>query len=323
MISLRKSNAGPIFRLCFLCSYQASLFAETIDHTEFYVRLFKNGDNNNNSILVEIQRARGDSLTYTANAREILASARGKEIDEEKANKRRSSSLTCIPSIITSKMESIKSSHSEELDVPSSVEHVEELIRKDRIDAVQLGLDSLLFLTDRVRSQVSLSASEAVLHGDANGHSTIKKFIINMIHCCPSSGVISSRDESSFDFASRRQEIMHNTALAVLGNSLETALAAHSPTLNSVVQSDEWMGDSGIVNVLLSELSHANERSHDAYHAARCLNTLLETSTDVKRKLVERGLQISMKESQSVGRSRHSLLARECDLALASLEDKE
>ena len=81
------------------------------------------------------------------------------------------------------------------------------------------------------------------------------------------------------------------------------------------------MGQSGLVDVLLYELSHAEDRSHDAYHAARCLNALLDSSSEMKRTLIERGLPNAMKDSQTVGRSRHSLLARECYAALALMAD--
>ena len=82
------------------------------------------------------------------------------------------------------------------------------------------------------------------------------------------------------------------------------------------------MGDNGMLDMLLSTLSHAKDRSpHDAYHAARCLHTLVESSPDMKRTLIERGLPSAMKVSQTVGTQRHSLLAKECDAALALLAE--
>ena len=306
------------------CSFvtfsQASLFAETLDHTEFYVRLYKS-NHKNSEILVELQRAEGDSFNYSKYARAILASARGEEVNEESAMRRRSSSLTFIPASVSCHKKEVEKCCQHE-DLVPSVGHVEELIKKDRMDAVLLGMDSLLLLTDCERSQVSQSAAEAVLRGNENGQCIIKDFIHNLINCLPSRDTSSSREENWHDFESRQQEIMHNNALAVLGNSLKAAMSAQCPKLCSLVGSDEWMGDAGIVDVLMSELSQAKDRSHDAYQAARCLNILLEISPEAKMKLVERGLTNTMKATQSVGRSRHSLLARECDAALASLADR-
>lgn len=291
---------------------QASLFAEALDYTKFYIRLYKNNNNNNNNngkgILVELQRLDGDSFNFIKYVQAILASARGDVIDEKKATRRRSS-LNYIPA-------SILACHTcPQLREESNAEymmHIEELLNKDRSDCVQLGIESLLLLTDQERSHVSLSVAEAVLNG--NGHSFIKDFIHKCIHC-PSMTL--SPIDIEFDYASRQCEIMHNTALAVLGNSLQTASDAECPVMCSLLQSEEWMGRSGIVNALFSELSHAEERSHDAYHAARCLNTLLDSSSEMKRTLIERGLPRVMEVSQTVGQRRHSLLAHECDAALA------
>ncbi|KAL7532230.1 hypothetical protein ACHAXR_006680 [Thalassiosira sp. AJA248-18] len=192
--------------------------------------------------------------------------------------------------------------------------HVEELIKKDSPDAVLLGIESLLVMTDQERSHVSLCAAEAVLCG-ANS-STIKDFIYKCIHC----PLMLSPEDNDFDYASRQCDIIHTTALAILGNSLQTTLDAEGPMLlNSFLRSEEWMGRNGVVDVLLSEVAHAEDRSHDAYYAARCLNMLLDSQ--MKMTLIERGLSSVMEVSKTVGQSRHSLLARECDVALALMRD--
>lgn len=291
---------------------KTSLFASTIDYTKFYVRLYKAKDNE--GVLVELQRADGDSFAFIKYAQVLLASAKGEHVDERKALMRRGSSLSYIPA-------SISSCHIEKCSREDSYDacmaHVEELIKKDRSDATLLGIESLLLLTDQDRSACPVIAAEAVL--GINGHSAIKDFIHKCIHC-PRSAL--SPEVNYFDYASRQCETMHNTALAVLGNSLQTASDAECPRLvRSLLQSNEWMGQSGIVDVLLSELSHAEDRSHDAYHAARCFNALLDSSSKMKRTLIDRGLGNALKDSQLVGRRRHSLLAQECDAALALLTD--
>ncbi|KAL7468089.1 hypothetical protein ACHAXS_008324 [Conticribra weissflogii] len=187
------------------------------------------------------------------------------------------------------------------------------------MDAVQLGLDSLILLTDSEKSHASKSAAHAVLFGDSSGHATIKNFIFDQVTRRPSSDDC-DREEYNLDFATRQESIMHNMALAVLGNALQTALDHDRTSLETIIMSDEWMGDSGIVDVLVSELSNANHRTHDAYHAARCLSIMLEISPEVKKQLTERGLENVMMASRQVGRSRHSLLASECDTALDLLE---
>eukprot|EP00578_Thalassiosira_sp_NH16_P011400 CAMPEP_0181114098 /NCGR_PEP_ID=MMETSP1071-20121207/20698_1 /TAXON_ID=35127 /ORGANISM="Thalassiosira sp., Strain NH16" /LENGTH=409 /DNA_ID=CAMNT_0023198177 /DNA_START=224 /DNA_END=1453 /DNA_ORIENTATION=+ len=293
----------------------ASLLAEALDYTTFHIRLYKHDTiNENKGILVELQRVGGDSFNYMKYVKAILAAARGEAIDESKKSSRRRSSLTYIPASI------LPSNVKEEYRQPAEpnakcIMHIEELVNEDRSDAVLLGIESLLLLTDQERSHVSLSAAEAVLNG--TGHSVIKDFVHKCIRC-PRSTL--SQEDNEFEYASRQCAIMHNIALAVLGNSLQTASGAECPVLSSVLQSEEWLGQSGIVDVLLSELSNADP--HDAYHAARCLNTLLDSAMpELKAMLIERGLPRAMRVSQKVGHRRHSLLAQECDSALMSMEN--
>lgn len=270
---------------------------------------------------MELQKADGDSVDYMACVRAILAAAQGDNSDGEMPLRRRCSSLTLPPSLVHGKKHIADTFQNVDYAVASSVQCAEDLLLKDRMDAVQLGLDSLMLLTDSEKSHASKSAANAVLYGDSAGNATIKNFIIDQVNRRPSSDDHDREDRNS-DFAMRQEAIMHNMALAVLGNALQTALDHDRSSLEAIVISEEWMGDSGIVNVLLSELSNANHRTHDAYYAARCLAIMLEISPEVKKKLAERGLENVMKASSKVGRSRHSLLANECDEALSLLEER-
>lgn len=308
---------GCLQKLSITAKFNASkesLFAETLDYTKFYIRLYKNNSINNKGILVELQRVDGDSFNFIKYVQAILASARG-EGNGRKATVRRSS-LNYIPSSIISSCQLDKRRQPEESNAEYMM-HIEDLLKKDRSDAVLLGIESLLLLTDKDRSQVSLPASEVVLNGE---HSIIKDFVRKCIH---RPRLTQSPEDNTFDHASWQGDRLHNTALAVLGNSLQTASDAESSKLlDFLLESEEWMGHSGIVDALLSELSHAEDRSHDAYQASRCLVTLLGSSSEMKMALVERGLPSAMKVSQTVGQRKHSLLARECDAALVLMADE-
>ena len=287
-----------------------------MDYTKFYIRLYKNNNINNNErgILVEIQRVDGDSFKFHQVCTSILEAVKGGVIDERK-EARRCSSISYIPASILShrtQTEMDGGHHPKEANNAEYMMHVEELLKNDRSDAVLLGIESLLVLTDQERSQVCLDVANAVING--NGHSVIKDFIHNCIFS-PSSTF--SPEDNEFDYASRQRNVLHNISLAILGNSLETVSdAKECPILRSLLQSEEWMGSSGIVDLLLTELSQCEDRAHDAYHAARCLNTLLDSSPGMKNELIERGLPNVVKVSRRVGRCQHSLLAHECDKAL-------
>ncbi|KAL7541408.1 hypothetical protein ACHAWF_006923 [Thalassiosira exigua] len=281
----------------------------------FYIRLYKHGTADT-GILVEIQRVEGDAFNFIKHVQIILAAARGEAANGTKAIQRRTS-LAYIPASILP----CYPKNSCHLDTTTSacIDHVEELIKKDGLDVALLGMESLLLFTDRERSGISLYAAKAVLLGNDH-HPAIRDFIHACIHC-PHTTL--SPEDCAYDFDSRQSVTMHNTALAVLGNSLQTASHADGSALvRFLLQSEAWMGRSGIVDVLLSELSHAEERPHDAYQSARCLSALLDlASPEEKRALIDRGLTHAMEVSQAVGHNRHSLLAQECDAAFALMVD--
>ena len=274
-----------------------------LDHTKFYIRFYRT---DTNKILVELQRAEGDSFNFIKYVQAILAAARGEAFDESNIARRRSS-LSFIPGSLLQCHEHDEDRRDVYL---TQIENVEELLRQDRVDAVLLGFESLLVMTDQERSHDSASAAKTVLLGS---HSTyIKDLIGRCIHC----------PRFEFDYEYRQSEIIHTSALAILANSLQTA---HDATctdklLNSLVQNEEWMGHDGIINALLSELAHAEDSSHEAYHAARCLNVLLDFQI-MKTTLIDRGLLDAVKVSQTVGHRRHSLLAKQCDSAMALMAD--
>lgn len=299
---------------------EASLLAEALDHTMFYVRLFKKlrmSSSSSKGVLVELQRVTGDSFNYVKYARAVLAAARGEVVEEREVLIQ--NYIPTIPMLSSSCCTDIECCEAVESD-EEYILQVEELLKNYRLDAVLLGIESLLVLSDGEKSQVSSAVAEAVLRGD-HGRSIIKNFINGCIHTSPRmSG--SSPDESTasfVDYEFRHYENMHNTALAVLANALHTLSAdvVAPDVICSLLQSEEWMGQSGIIDALLSELSHAEHQSHNAYHAARCLNALLGSSFEMRQLLMERGLSGVMQVSQRVGQRKHQLLAQECDAALA------
>lgn len=300
---------------------KASLRAETMDHTEFIIRLYKCKNNNMLNIMVEVQRSTGESFNYMRYAKLILAFAKGEgDIDHSDYRKKCSSSgsLSCIPgSILSSRLHENASNCGND---ETAIDLVKELLKKDRLDARQLGLNSLLLLTDSRRSLVSESAAKAVLQEDENCDSIIRDFVFNSI----SSPRNRSTTQEKVDwFESRDRDIIHNMALAVLANSLESALESRNSDIDQLLQSQEWTGTAGYINLLLNELSNARHRLHDAYQACRCICTLLESSSDINKVLHDRNAGDVLKNALLVGAMKHSMLAAECNEALTLISDHE
>ena len=283
--------------------------------------MYKCNRNNNRQILVETQRSIGESFSYTKYANVILASAKrvdgDTKLDIEVRKRSSSASLSYIPGSILYHPQDYLGCAKEE----ATIEHIKELIQKDRVDARQLGLNSLLLLTDCERSLVSESAAKAILYEDENGDTTIKDFVYKHIDSLSPNKASSLRQFDEFEH--REQEIMHNTALAVLGNALESTLDTQHTSQAHLLQTKEWLGSSGIVDTLLSELSLAQFRLHDAYQAARCVCTLLEFSCEMKQILLGRNVAVILKDAHAIGTAKHSLLAAECKEALALVTGEE
>jgi hypothetical protein len=279
--------------------------------------MYKYNKNNRDEILVEVQRSKGESFEYAKYASAILASARGEDVDFQSGVRKRSSSasLSYIPGSIFSSCHPDDFCGSE----VASVNHIAELIQKDRDDAVSLGMASLLLLTDCERSLVSQSVAQAVLHGNDIGPSVIKDFIYNHVSSSPTNTTLSTQEVNVFE--SRQQEILHNKAIAILGNSLYCAVEAHPSNLSNLLQTSNWTGKSGIINVLLSELSNAEHKLHDAYQAARCITILLESTSEVKQELLDRNVAAILNDAHLIGVQMHALLAAECKEALSLISD--
>jgi hypothetical protein len=298
---------------------KASLRAETVDHTEFYIRMYKNDENDRSEIMIEVQRSNGESFNYIKYAKLILASAGGElnaDLDSEMRKRSSSASLSYIPGSISCHQKDPADCCRTE----TTLDHVKELLQKERTDARLLGLNGLLLLTDCERSLVSESAAWSVLQQDEHGETLIKDFVKNLI-TSPPNRASSPREVDRF--YSREQKIMHNTALAVLGNSLESALGSSNFNLTRLLQTKEWMDSSGCIDILLSELSNDQSRLHDAYQAARCISALLESSCEIKQVLLDRNVAAMLKNAQDIGMSKHSLLADECKDALALISGRE
>ena len=302
---------------------KASLRAETIDHTEFIISMYKcKNINSLNIIMVELQRSTGESFNYMKYAKLILAFARGDDdidIDHSDLVKKCSSSgsLSCIPGSISSCLhENASKCRNNE----AAIDHVKELLLKDRLDARRLGLNSLLLLTDSRRSLVSESAAKAVLQKDENCDSTIRDFVFNSISNPPNKST--THDEMDW-LESRDWDIIHNTALAILGNSLESVLESRNSYIAPLLQSQEWTGRSGYIDVLLNELFNAQHRLHDAYQACRCICALVELSSDINKVLHDRNAGDILKNARLVGAMEHSMLAAECNEALSLISGHE
>eukprot|EP00544_Gedaniella_sp_CCMP2646_P013639 CAMPEP_0202496348 /NCGR_PEP_ID=MMETSP1361-20130828/19549_1 /ASSEMBLY_ACC=CAM_ASM_000849 /TAXON_ID=210615 /ORGANISM="Staurosira complex sp., Strain CCMP2646" /LENGTH=491 /DNA_ID=CAMNT_0049127649 /DNA_START=56 /DNA_END=1531 /DNA_ORIENTATION=+ len=146
----------------------------TGENVEMHLSLWKTAATSKNpeGIVVELQRRKGDSIVFHRYSRHILDAAIGDfdfekfadKTDDDFGDKAYSKKAERLL-----RTESGKPSASEEENAIIAIEIAHGLLMKDRMDARQLGLESLCLLTDpsKTGAQTALIASHVVLLGTA------------------------------------------------------------------------------------------------------------------------------------------------------------
>lgn len=229
----------------------------TGENVEMHLSLWKtSGDITSKypvGIVVELQRRKGDSIVFHRYSRYILDAALG-EFDPTGFLAKTGGD---VAQVYTKKVERMlkmqvgRQAATEEENAIIAIEIAHGLLMKDRMDARQLGLESLCLLTDpqKTGNTTALIASHVILLGTAQGATTtaedgaifdespfqeIRETILSLIQLRrigdeeDLSGTEEERDVSGDDDfeAQHIQErehmsLLHNLALAVLANALE------------------------------------------------------------------------------------------------------
>lgn len=321
------------------------------DFCEMIVRLYASKlDGELNATIVEVQRRNGNSLSFHQYARKLLGAAQGiEDLDLDDVIK----TAPPLPAEIFDKIIDVE----ERENAIAALVIAGNLLKKDRMDANQLGMESLCLLTDPTKtgSKTATIVSRAILTGstkpvshcvispthqnvesfeeeDALLHNlSFRKTILSLIQFKklsdddddpPGSDVEVSEsdnlvdDEDSVDdgqqrrsFEAEHADALHNLALAVLANSLE--MIAKDGSLCDMMDQQQWLGDAALVKTLLDILRRAEKKPHDAMLSARCLSSLVDSSTKAIEHAMQLGAISIVMQAKNIGRKRHLSLARE------------
>lgn len=203
-------------------------------------------------IVVELQRRKGDSIVFHRYSRYILDAAMG----EFNASEFQKATGGDVAHMYTKKAERMlkmqtgKTAANEEESAIIAVEIAHGLLMKDRMDARQLGLESLCLLTDPAKTGITtaLIASHVVLLGTAQGATCtsddsvifdespfheIRETILSLVQLRrigDETELSEGEDEKELeddDFEGQHSQerehmsLLHNLALAVMANALE------------------------------------------------------------------------------------------------------
>jgi hypothetical protein len=229
---------------------------------------------------------------------------------------------------------------------------------KDRIDANQLGLESLCLLTDAKKTGLTTAviASRVVLLGsarDVNSSNSspeeallcdetpfqeIRQALLSLIQF-RRIGDGDDVGESSSD-EPEHITVLHNLALAVLANALDVisneeidtpsasedvpAVRNRLDTSESISEqfldeSLEFSESRDIMKTLISELGKAGMKPHNACLSAKCIGSLCKASEKARKKAEELGAKTVVQTALEVGTRTHLKLQRECSKVLTSL----
>jgi hypothetical protein len=325
----------------------------TAEHVEMHLSLWKTaaGPDKREGIVVELQRRKGDSIPFHRYSRYILDAAVG-DFDPQEHIERHGTDLDMVYSKKVQRMlnmEIAREPVSEQENAIIAIEIAHGLLMKDRMDARQLGLESLCLLTDpsKTGNMTAVITSHVVLLGTATGWGSqqddnmmldeapfqeIRETILSLIQLRR----IGEVDEFEQEGQSEEEEhitILHNLALAVLANALDCIEKEEQSQLNpeettrprsrtsssaSVIY-DSFLSDATessdkeIMKTLITELGKAQDKPHNATLSAKCIGSLCRASEEARKRAKELGAKTVVQTALDVGTRTHYKLETECE----------
>jgi len=237
---------------------EALVEAETKEHVQFAVRLWSDKD----QVLVEIQRTAGCCFLFHQSAKAVLRAAKG-------LRKQQPQISFTIPDCVPQETEEESKQCTQE-----GLEIALDLLKKDRLDAHMLAIESLVYLTKATKNRSF--AAHCILCGEFR--STILCLVESFRMHKSTSVALSQMEEEHLT-------IMHRNALTVLANCL--VALEHSGELLHVLGQQEEFRSNTLLATLVDEVGSAEQRPHDACQAARCLQSLFRASDDTKQQLFD------------------------------------
>ena len=252
------------------------------------------------AVLVEIDRVNGDVISFHHTAKILLQAAKN------------------IPSSPTKSMEEIKVVTPPAIQGRSQIfahamEKVQSLLRKDRIDAVILGMESLDFLTDGESSsrEITIGASKAILC-NGNEYQEVKDFLFGCI-------MDEFDEETDVDLLHEHENRLFHS-LKIIGNALST---------NNEVRKDvqfnldvEEMKDllARLIGLMKQKSAGSIDHVHRTFQVARCVSYILDLSQEMNNVAFELGLAELASDFLEGGSSKHSMLAETSEAIILSLK---
>lgn len=272
------------------------------DEMELTIQLFQ--EKSNDSTIVEIRRKSGSTILFHRAARCLLRAAKG---DNKKNFCATASNLQtqshALPHLLSasrrrvSTVEETTQNKGVESTLACTMETIDSLLRKDRLDAQLLGMQSLRFTSDAKTSSqpVTMFIAHEVIHGEVStssskyiAHDKVFSLIMNKHYSKDGEGNGGNEIKEEGNIVGDvYTEKMRLCALLILKNSLEVLMNNDENNLDPSINKPVWIGENGsILSSLMKDLENADSNPEVAYLAATCLKHLMEASMQFKSRAV-------------------------------------
>jgi len=342
------------------CNKTATATLLTSENVEMHLSLWKT-TGKQEGIVIELQRRKGDSIAFHRYSRCILDSAAG-ELDIKEHVEKNGDDIDAVFSRKVQRLLTLEkpsdSVSSEAENAIIAIEIAHGLVMKDRIDARQLGLESLCLLTDPKKTgyKTAVIASRVVLLGSAQDidaspeeallcdetpFQEIRQALLSLIQFrrIGDSDDFEEEDDSE---ESEHITVLHNLALAVLANALDVMADEDADSISSPEEvpagrsrldtsesiSERFLEDSlecsdnrEIMKTLITELGKASKKPHNACLSAKCIGSLCRASDKARKRAKELGAKDIVRTALEVGTRTHLKLERECSKVMSSLTE--
>mmetsp|Transcript_7836 Transcript_7836/g.9068 ORF Transcript_7836/g.9068 Transcript_7836/m.9068 type:complete len:334 (-) Transcript_7836:211-1212(-) len=206
-----------------------------------------------------------------------------------------------------------------------AMQNVDTLIHKDRLDAVELGMQSLSLLTSSSKftsssvEDVMTLAAKAILIDSHGSWQNIRNFIFGLV-------MDEARCEDE-EFGEQEGEEMDKRlrlSISILANALETALKYKNEFIPFMDRTElkqilstmakymkqMTMTDDSIAQALQLQV---------AYQAARCISSLIQMTPELKVFALDLGILKLAQDGVNIGACRHSMIGTLSDHIVSSL----
>mmetsp|Transcript_24031 Transcript_24031/g.35544 ORF Transcript_24031/g.35544 Transcript_24031/m.35544 type:complete len:294 (+) Transcript_24031:718-1599(+) len=285
----------------------------TLDYVRFRVRLFAPRKNEDEGTIVEVQKRRGDTISFLRDCRAILNAAEGDGVDVPSE---------AVPVHIDFDMASAMAGElkmeeeSGEDILTKEIGSAVGLILRDELDLNIMAFECLIALVDPLRTlpDVALNACKTIVANDSKDKSASE--IRGAIAALLRNG--SLHDDEGDAIISDFNEILKNLALCLLSKTFANML--NKRCLETAIQDNsEWFLDT-LIPSLVDAVKSAKDRPHDALYASDCLSNLLRASKDLLKRADEENALSALEEAKAFGSTHHKSLANATEKGITMLE---